>query len=360
MLQWLNTLSIPDVRHVDVSGVKDVDDWLERLWAAGFRVLATSGTSGKCSFLLQTEEDYTRKVRHFKHSVGWPYVRAEPNRSLFWLGPFQGPNSAIESAHINATNWAKPGAVYSLTDKPLRISQVSRMAALAKRIAAGEATPEEIAQAGQAAKAQAAEGQSAMQVLADKILDMRHEPLVVAGLWAQHLAVIARARERGIADGDFHQQTMVFAGGGVKNVKLPDDYKEQVDRFYGNAVRPAAYGMTELASLMPRCEAGRYHRAASLIWLILDGSGERLLTEADGTDGIVEGRFGFLDLLFEGRWGGVISGDKVKVDFKSRCPCGRSGPTIFDSITRWVQPGQEDHIGCAGTIDSYVRGAVAE
>jgi len=23
-----------------------------------------------------------------------------------------------------------------------------------------------------------------------------------------------------------------------------------------------------------------------------------------------------------------------------------------------VQPGQDDHIGCAGTIDAYIRGAV--
>jgi hypothetical protein len=173
--------------------------------------------------------------------------------------------------------------------------------------------------------------------------------------------IIECARERGIGDGEFHPQTIVQAGGGIKGVALPADYQEQVARFYGDVIRPAAYGMTEIAQLMPRCEAGRYHRAPGLIWLITDEPGERLLTVADANaDGLAEGRFAFLDLLYEGRWGGVITGDKVTVDFSDTCPCGRHGPTLLDNITRFSQIGQDDHIGCAGTLDAYIRGALAE
>jgi hypothetical protein len=117
--------------------------------------------------------------------------------------------------------------------------------------------------------------------------------------------------------------------------------------------------MTELAQLLPRCEHNRYHRAPGLITLILDQPGERLLTAADGEGGIVEGRFAFLDLMLGGRWGGLITGDKVTADLNGHCPCGRSGPTILDTITRYAQPGEDDHIGCAGTIDGYIRGALA-
>jgi hypothetical protein len=138
-------------------------------------------------------------------------------------------------------------------------------------------------------------------------------------------------------------------------VALPPDYKEQVAKFYGNVIRPGAYGMTELAQLLPRCEAGHYHRAPGLIMLVLDAPGERLLTEADAKDGLAEGRFAFLDLLYEGRWGGLITGDKVTVDFR-HCACGRPGPTLLDNITRFAQVGEDDHIGCAGTIDGYIRG----
>jgi hypothetical protein len=103
----------------------------------------------------------------------------------------------------------------------------------------------------------------------------------------------------------------------------------------------------------------RYHCPPGLIMLLLDQPGELLIAPPVGTAGVVEGRFAFLDLLYEGRWGGLISGDKVQVDFSERCLCGRHGPTILDNIVRYTQvTGGDDHIGCAGTIDAYVRGAM--
>ena len=358
MLQWLNTLSVADTTNTDLSSVTDVDQWIDRLWSAGHRVLATSGSSGKCSFLNQTHGDYALKTRHFRYAVGWPFVRASRDRPLFWLGPIKGPNSAVEAAQINAENWGRPDAIHVLSDEPLRISEVSRLAALRKRMADGTATPGEIADAEAEAKIKGKEQYAALMKLADKIFEHRHEPIMLTGMWAQHMAIIQRARELGVKDGDFHPQTVVNAGGGIKGLALPPDYKEQVDRFYGKVVRPGAYGMTEMMQLLPRCEAGRYHRAPGLIMLVLDRSGERLLTPADASHGQAEGRFAFLDLGYEGRWGGLITGDKVTIDFAERCACGRTGPTLLDSITRWAQIGEDDHIGCAGTIDAYIRGAV--
>lgn len=356
MLQWLNTLSVEDVTQVDVAGVSDVDEWIARLWAHGHMVLATSGSSGKCSFLNHSRGDVELKKRHFKHTVGWPFIHSSPTRTVFWLGPLKGPNSAIEAGNFNAENWGRPGGVFALGDQELKISEVSRMAAMRKKMAEGTATPDEIAafEAGARAKGQA--GQGALRTLIDELLDRRHEPLFISGMWAQHMAIIERARERGIADGEFHPETIMNAGGGVKGVPLPADYKEQVQRFYGQVITPGAYGMTEMAQLNPRCEAGRYHRAPGMIWLILDREGERLVKPEEGVDGVVEGRFGFLDLLYEGRWGGLITGDKVTVDFTDRCPCGRHGPTLLDNITRFAEAGEDDHIGCAGTIDGYIRG----
>jgi hypothetical protein len=358
MLQWLDTLSVLDVTKTDVSGVADVDDWIARLWSAGHLVLATSGTSGKCSFLNQTEGDFAMKRRHFQHTVGWPFARAGSDRTVFWLGPIKGANSAIEAGRITFDNWGRPGSRYALEAQELRIAEVSRMAALRKKMADGTATPEEITAAEAQAKRQGAAGVAAMEKLIDTLLDLRHEPIYVAGLWAQHMMILARARARGIPDGDFHPRTIVNAGGGIKGVALPPDYKEQVRRFYGDIIYPGSYGMTEMAQVHPRCEAGRYHRPPGVIWLILDRPGERLLNAADAQNGIVEGRFGFLDLLYEGRWGGLITGDRVHVDFADHCPCGRHGPTILDDISRFAQPGEDDHIGCAGTIDGYIRGAL--
>jgi hypothetical protein len=363
LLQWLQTLSVADLGNVDLAGVNDVDAFLDRLWSAGHGVLASSGSGGKCSFLNHTRGDRELKARHFRHSTGWPFLTAARAagrpRPLFWLGPISGFNSAVEAAQINRANWGREGDCHALAE-PLRIGDLNRAIALRKRIAEGSASPGEIAAADTESRAQAERGRAELTALADRVLDHRHEPILLSGLWAQHLAIVQRARERGIGDGEFHAQSIVMAGGGVKGAALPADHKAQVERFYGAVIRPGAYGMTELAQLMPRCEAGRYHRAPGLVWLVCDERGERLLDATRDADakGHATGRFAFVDLLHEGRWGGLISGDKVTLDFNERCPCGRHGPTLLDTLSRWSAPGADDNIGCAGTIDAYVRGAI--
>jgi hypothetical protein len=359
MLDWIDTLAVPDMKMIDVEGVKNVDDWLDRLWGHDHRVLATSGSSGKCSFLNHTAGDQERKKRHFKYSVAWPYQVASKDRPVFWLGPLKGPNSAIEAGQFAMENWGAPGKMYSLTQDTLRISEVSQMASMRKKMADGSAAPDEIAEFEAMSAKKAAKGAEELRALADTILDHRHEPIYLIGFWAQHLAIIERARERGIGDGEFHPDSIIGAGGGIKGVALPPDYRERFSKFYGKVLRPGVYAMTELSQPLPRCEAGHYHAAPGLIMLLLDASGEKLLNPPPGAGGVIEGRFGFLDLAYEGRWGGLITGDKVTVDFAPTCQCGRPGPVIHDTITRFAQLGQDDHIGCAGTIDAYIKGVVA-
>jgi hypothetical protein len=358
LLQWMQTLSTRTVTNIDVDGVTDVDEWMRRLRAAGHIVLATSGSSGKVSFLNHTRGDSAKKRRHYRRMSGWPFIKADNSRVVFLTSPSDGPNSAIEAAQNSAAVWARPGEAHFLTDEPLLLADISAAAALNKRMADGTATPDEIAAMREKGKARAARMDAAMDGFVDRLLAHRDEPIVVSALWAQHMAIIERAHARGIEGGDFHPESMINAGGGLKGVALPPDYKEQVDRFYGKVIRNNAYGMTEMAQTCPKCEAGRYHRPPGLIWLLLDQDGEKLLTAKDGEGGVVEGRFAFLDLLYEGRWGGLISGDKVSIDFNP-CPCGRPGPTILDTIVRYAQAGESDHIGCAGTIDAYIRGEVA-
>jgi hypothetical protein len=84
--------------------------------------------------------------------------------------------------------------------------------------------------------------------------------------------------------------------------------------------------------------------------LPLDEPGEHLLDMS----GPVQGRAGFFDISLDGRWGGVISGDRVDVDF-AKCSCGHQGPTIGQDIVRYADLAG-DKISCAGTIDAYVRG----
>jgi hypothetical protein len=358
MLKWLQSLSASDLSNVDLTDVNDVDDWLARLWDAGHAVLCTSGSSGKVSFLTQTMADRARKTKHLLHTQSWPFTTPSPGRPVVWFGPMAGRNSAVEMGLSIEQNWGTLGQTSALDSGPLLIADVSRTAAMRTRIAAGKARPDEIAEyeATQAGKAGSAAAEAA--ALIDKVLDLRHEPMFIYALWAQHFMIRDRARERGIADSDFHPDTVVFPGGGIKGLTLPPDYREQITAFYGNVIQIGCYGMTEMAQLMPRCEKQCYHVPPGLIILMLDDTGERLLTSDDATNGKVTGRVGFLDLLYEGRWGGLITGDQATYDFAEHCACGRAGPVFHDTIERYAQPGKEDHIGCAGTIDAYVRGGL--
>lgn len=358
LLKWLDSLAVPDVSQVDMSGVNNIDDWLDRLWVADFRVLATSGSSGKCSFMTHTAGDQDLKRRHFKYAVAWPYQVASKDRPVFWTGQIEGPNSAVEAGQFAMKDWAREGEMHVLAKEPLRISEVSKMAAMRKRMAEGLATPEEIEQFENEASEKARSGQAELIEFADKVLDHRHEPIYLIGFWGQHLAIIERAKERGIGDGEFHPDSIIGAGGGVKGIVLPEGYKETVDRFYGDVKRPGVYAMTELTQALPQCEAGNYHVPPGLIMLLLDESGEKLLNPDVEEGQIIEGRFAFLDLAYEGRWGGLITGDKVEVDFSPHCTCGRTGPVVKDTIERFSQSGGDDKISCAGTIDAYIKGAI--
>ena len=356
--QWLQSLSVSDLSNVDLKDVKDIDDWIQRFWDAGHSLLCTSGSSGKVSFLTHTMGDRARKTRHLKYTQAWPFTQPTADRPVFWFGPMKGRNSAVEMGITNEENWSRRGQTYALDKQPLLISEVSQTAAMRTKLASGTATPEEIEtfQSNQARKATTATEE--LRVLIDKLLDMRHQPLFIFGLWAQHMMIRDRAYERGIKDGDFNPATVLFPAGGIKGLNLPADYRELITAFYGNVIQIGTYGMTEMAQLMPRCEAKCYHVPPGLILLLLDATGERLLKPEEAIDGTLTGRVGFLDLLYEGRWGGLITGDKATLDLSAKCACGRAGPVILDTVVRYAQAGEEDHIGCAGTIDAYVRGGL--
>src|SRR5262249_45231194 len=116
------------------------------------------------------------------------------------------------------------------------------------------------------------------------------------------------------------------------------------------------YGMSELISLSTGCERGRYHLPPTMIPLILDKAGDALVERNE--DGVYQGRIAFMDLALSGRWGALISGDRGELSL-DRCPCGRAGSTIADSVVRYIDlPEGDEKVSCAGTVDAYVQGLI--
>jgi hypothetical protein len=351
---WLDTLTKRPVEGVDVRGVGDADQWIERLHAAGHFVFTTSGTSGKHSFINQSDLD----VEFSKKALMPDGIETDRSRPVFVLGPRRAPNRASAFFAYLAEVCGRPGAVYFLSDDVLRITDLSQMTSMRKRIADGVAAPSEIAAFERGMKERVERSSGLMARMIDAILDHLDEPSIIVGLTPQLWTVVQAARKRGLSDGCFHPETMIVSGGGAKGFDLPADHVEQMMRFMGLGLDrfTQGYGMQEASTGGRMLEWGRYTFPGWIAPLVLDDTGERLIGRGEGK---VTGRMAIFDVSIDGRWGGIVTGDRVTVDF-SPSPAGRVAPGVLE-IARYSElEGGDDKLTCAGTIDAFVRGAVGE
>jgi hypothetical protein len=177
------------------------------------------------------------------------------------------------------------------------------------------------------------------------------------GQWKGLYDVAKAVRDRGFSGKDFNPDNALYTGGGLKRAQLPDDYQEFVYETFNipKGRHFQNYSMQELNSGMPKCsDNGRYHIPPWIVPILLDKDGDNALPH--NYDSEVEGRAAFFDLSLDGRWGGVISGDRISVDYRPCEHCGNRSPSIRDNIARYADLEGDDKIGCAGTVDAYVRG----
>ena len=122
MNRWLDTLSSARVDDVDVDGVTDQDEWIERLHNAGHMVFATSGTSGKNSFLPATSFDREFSMRALLPMITWVHaLEPKQDRAVFILGPKYAPNRVAHYFREVAEAFGRPDARFFLTDEPMRV-----------------------------------------------------------------------------------------------------------------------------------------------------------------------------------------------------------------------------------------------
>jgi hypothetical protein len=358
---WLQTLTSKPVKDVDLDGVADADDWLARLADAGHYLFTSSGTSGKASFLDQSAKDV--ELSRAAYQVGFARsnhtFQADNSRVAFCVMPPTGSHRLCGPASEYYRSVARPGEVHYLSTDPMTINPSIRAGQLRRAIGAGTARPEEVAAAEAEAAQRQQKGAAAFEAWVEKIHARRHEPVIFGFMWKQAFDVMQALRARGVKDGDFHPETVMAVGGGLKGVVLPDDFKDQINRFYGLSPNQISnsYAMTEMTGLSPYIPwLGGYAFPPWIVALVLDKAGEVLLNPKKGE--IVEGRMALYDLVSDARWGGLISGDKVTVDF-SDVGDGIKVPLVR-TIARYADLEEgEDKLTCAGTIDSYVRGAIA-
>jgi len=356
LTRWLGTVSSQPVDNIDLEGVEDVDGWIAACEAAGHFVSCTSGTTGKPAMLPATKSDLAFAAREGVEAVQWASaIRAGDKRTIAGFGATAqtSRNAANGGALIQAfVDFAK---IPPAEDAPaITIGSITRMIELRKAIADGTAQPDEIAAFERESAARQASLDGALDGAVEHIIGARGDRLMIMSMWAHLFQLAEKVRERGFSAKDFHPENGVFLGGGLKGARLPENYKEYIFETFN--LSPAyiyqMYGMQETQTSMPRCSQGRYHVPAWMVSLPLDKDGSNLLPIGDEE---VTGRAAFFDLSVEGRWGGIISGDRIEVDFRP-CGCGSPSPSIRDNIARYADLEGDDKIACSGTVDAYVRG----
>jgi hypothetical protein len=354
--RWLDTVSSNRVPPMNLEGVAGLDDWLGRLSEVGHFVSCSSGTTGKCAMMNATQVD----LDFAGHALlrGLPFGGLVPNhdRRMISLGQVAATprNRATGKPMMEALS--APGtAPFVPKVPPITIGGITEMVTLRKKLADGTAKPGEIAhyEAEAAAREQAVK--SAVEQAADAIIESRHMKLHVTGMMGPMYQVAEVVRSKGYTAKDFHPDNSAFLSGGLKRAVLPANYREIIfDTFnLSNEHVVQAYGMQEISTTAIRCKAGRYHMAPWVMLLLLDESGEHLIEPT--ASGELEGRAAFFDLSLDGRWGGVISGDKIRATWEP-CACGNRSPSVGEDIQRYADLTGGDKIACAGTIDAYVRG----
>lgn len=357
LAKWLDTTSTYRVPTTDPSAFDTIDAWLVDLESQGIFVNCSSGTTGKSAMMVSSRADLdwclTEAVAAYTWGSG---VKACNDRRIFGLAPVAlTPRNQITGQAYYRALQPPDSEPFAYPVPPITVGSLTSMVVLRKKMADGTATPAEIQAYEQTSAERQQQMDDAITIAADAIIGARAERLHVTGLWSGLYNVASVVRERGYSASDFNPENSIYVGGGLNRAVLPDNYREfvyetfniQPERNYQN------YSMQELQSGMPRCRAGnRYHLPPWVVPLVLDKTGDALLPQGPEE---YEGRAAFFDISLDGRWGGVISGDRVSIDFRP-CACGAHSPSIKDTIARYADLEGDDKIGCAGTVDAYIRG----
>jgi hypothetical protein len=356
MGRWLATVSTRAVAGLDTGGVQSLDDWIKRLETVGHYLSCSSGTTGKPAILSCTEGDIELSARINSEALLWAtgLARGE-DRKFLGLGPqfAAAREDAIRQAMVEC--FSSRYAPYQFGDgEPITVGSMVDMITLRRKLADGTARPSEIADFERIATQRAGDMDTSAKKAVDAVIEARGLPLLAAGMFATLYQIAEGIRAKGHGGDEFNANNALMVAGGLKGAALPENYREYVLETFNVAEERVyhAYSMREINATFPLCHGGRYHISPWVIVLPLDTSGERLL---DVGEGEIEARAAFFDASIEGRWGGVISGDRVGISFR-KCRCGYRGPTVGRDITRYADLPGGDKITCEGSIDAYVRG----
>ena len=204
MNRWLDSLSTHRVDNVDVAGVEDVDDWIDRLEAAGHLVTSSSGTSGKGSFLNKTRRDREVSLGNLIDCLTATGLPPEPSWHVVPVGPSTSVSHHNAVRDMIIARYARPDSI-SVPEKVNEVGHhryMSRLAAMRRAMTDGTAAPDEVAAFEAEAAARQAEVEERLSYIAGQLLEHRTERVMFNATFPMLFRLCEILRGQGVSVGD--------------------------------------------------------------------------------------------------------------------------------------------------------------
>lgn len=358
---WLNKLTAHDITAIDVSGCDRIDYWAAvMLDQCEVVPWVSSGTSGIMSFIPHSRDECDRFARTYKmnymqqfgddpqtamaselHEI-WPYFR-HPAGGMYL-------DFELRVKYIMGGDESRLHALYpgqnSLDVRYLQAQM--RLAEKRGELGAFEAPPDLLKLKQEFDQLEKDMPKHLDRFLAECTEELQGKRIFMTGTWPLMYSMAAQGLAAG-REKVFTPDSRIFAGGGRKGTTLPDNWREDVCRFAGVEKLDGLYGMTEGLARNIKCDHGNIHFCPWFIPFLLDPDTSKPIPR----EGRVTGRFAFFDLLANSHWGGLVTGDKLTIDWSEPCACGQSTHyMIGDEAQRYADErgGKDDLLPTATPI----------
>ncbi len=370
---WLNRLTPYDLSQVDASGCNSIHSWLDLLCAeTDLDPVASSGTTGTMSFTPLAKSDWrTRTLGSFRIQLlqrfGEPPTESDLNEPLHvcWPTHADGHTAFFRTAQYFREYMAmgSDDHFHPMYDTPGDTDVMYLAARLHAAQARGDSradVPQSLLERRSEIEATERERPAKAAAWMETLVSLSGKRVFIMGpaplIYDVAVAGLAEGKTCNFAPNSSVQPGMHRHGehgippAGGKGFVMPDDWEDIVERFlnfpgdYGYF-----YGFSEQTALSVRCERGRLHLPPWSIPLILDPETSELLPR----EGVQAGRASFFDLAMNGAWGGLVTGDRIEIDW-GECGCGRTTAHLSEDVTRFSQEqGGTDKISCTATPQAH-------
>ena len=363
LTKWLQRVTAIDLSAIDATKCTGIDHWMQTVEATTpLQIFHTSGTTGKLSFIPRTTFELGLWMDIYMASpLGFG---SEPSIKLGGKDGIRLPviYPSLRHGRYMAQRMVKhlsevlaptPEQCYTINNGTLSADLMSLSGRIRVAQAKGELSRMKISDSQRVALKRYMEElerrpQEMSEFFATMIDKLRGQRVFVFS----QTGYMLQAAQAGLAQGIsnvFAADSVGTVGGGGKGVVLPPDWREIIQKFTGISRWITDFAMTELNGVMPGCPHRYYHFPPWIVPFLLDPETGALLPRS----GTQTGRLAAFDLLAQNYWGGIISGDKVTMEWDRACPCGRKGVHAHNDIDRYAATVTgDDKITCSATVDN--------